>query len=98
MVTCVRLRAPLRVVTTTSGTPPGAGGYDVYLWEGDYYYYPIFLGRVQRSGALEVEVTPGTYWLVLHQPVGCAIDPAPGQFTIEHGQVLELPFEITCAP
>jgi hypothetical protein len=97
LVTCVRLRATLRVVTTTSGTIPDVEAYDVYLWEG-YYYYPIFLGRVPTSGVLEVEVVPGMHSLTMGLPLGCGITPEPGQFTIAHEQVLELRYEVRCEP
>ena len=97
-VTCVRFVATLRVVTTTSGTQPDVETYEVYLWEGDYYYYPSFSGAVGRSDVLEITVGPGIYRITLVQPEGCTRTPAAVQFTVAHGQVLELPFEVACAP
>ena len=98
VVTCVRLRATLRVVTTTSGRIPDGEAYNVYLWTGYWYYDPTLLGTVPPTGALEVGVLPGTYQLTVGEPSGCAIAPPVRDFTVEHAQVLELLFEVTCGP
>ncbi|HYC30856.1 MAG TPA: hypothetical protein VEB59_01135 [Gemmatimonadales bacterium] len=95
-VTCVRLSATIRLVTKTSGTLPDRDGYDVYLWEGDWYYeYPSLLGQVDLSGELEVEVRPGTYRITVEVPRGCTF-PVVGAFTLTHGVVFEVPFEVVC--